>query len=117
MMKIMLMGLIGLLLNVSTCKKGQQDFPAKKIEELKSKPVYNPPASVWQWDYEGVTYYYVTADCCDQYSELYDSEGTLICHPDGGYTGKGDGKCPFDISSSDTVNLKRTLIWRDDRKR
>jgi len=114
-MKLILIVLMGLLLNVQTCEKAQKGFPAKKIAELKSKDVYNPPASVWQWDYEGKTYYYVTSDCCDQFNELYDVDGNLICHPDGGYTGKGDGKCPINVFSSDTLNLKRRLIWKDER--
>jgi|SRR5690606_3977041 len=116
MIKIMMAVTLGILLNVQTCDK-KNDFVAQKMKELKSKPVYNPPASIWQWEYKDSTYYYVTADCCDRFNELYNTNGDLICHPDGGYTGRGDGKCPFDIFSADTVNLKRTLVWKDDRKK
>jgi len=116
-MKTILIFLATILLNVNTCDKAPTSFVASKISELKSKDIYNPPASIWEWKYNGAIYYYVTADCCDQFNELYNEDGNLICHPDGGYTGKGDGKCPMNAFSSDTVNLKRTLIWKDDRKK
>jgi len=34
-----------------------------------------------------------------------------MCAPDGGITGKGDENCP-EFSSE----IKKTLIWEDDRK-
>lgn len=116
MFKIIAIFLGATLLNIQTCDKEQKDFIVSKIKELESKPVYNPPASIEEWDYKGVIYYYVTADCCDRFNELYNVQGELVCHPDGGFTGQGDGKCPFDLNSSDTLNLKRKLIWKDDRK-
>lgn len=38
-------------------------------------------------------HYGTMEDCCDLKSDLYDANGNLICHPDGGYAGTGDGKC------------------------
>lgn len=82
-----------------------------KIEILKNKPVQNPPAQVWKWQNDSKTFYYVTSDCCDQYNYLFNDSCEIICAPDGGFTGKGDQKCPeFDS------NPQKTLIWKDERK-
>lgn len=82
----------------------------KKIIEIQNNPIQNPPAKVQKWEVNGAIYYYITSNCCDQYNYLYDEGCTIICAPDGGITGFGDGKC-FDFS-----NLKKTLIWEDNRK-
>ncbi len=58
-----------------------------KIKDLKSKPKFNPPASVTQYSYNSQIVYYITANCCDQYNQLFDSNCNLICSPDGGITG------------------------------
>lgn len=120
MIKYIFIILFGVLLNAESCKTTgiepvSSDFLEKKIAELEAKPVYNPPASIWKWVYQDSTYFYVTADCCDQFNELYTAGGELLCHPDGGFTGRGDGKCPVDFSSLDSAQLTKTLIWRDDR--
>ena len=83
----------------------------EKINVIKAAKVSNPPRSVWQFQYNGQTVYYVPPYCCDIYSELYDSQCNLICSPDGGLTGKGDGKCS-DFSDKKT---NEKLIWKDDR--
>lgn len=122
MLKYIVVIAFGILLNAEACKKMSvdsisADFVKNKITELESKPVYNPPASIWKWEYQDSTYFYVTADCCDQFNELYNTSGQLICHPDGGFTGRGDGKCQVDFSSLDSTQLKKTLVWRDNRKK
>ena len=55
--------------------------------------------------------YYVPPQCCDQFSTLYDADGAVICAPDGGITGRGDGKCP-DFFQSRT---NEKLFWEDSR--
>jgi hypothetical protein len=90
-------------LNVPSCVQ-------TKIELIQSLPVDNPPKEVWKWQVDGNTYYYFSAACCDQYSELYDTNCNLVCHPDGGLTGAGDGNCP-NFSGS----IIKTLIWKDPR--
>jgi hypothetical protein len=82
-----------------------------KILEIKKSDIQNSPAAVWKWDVDGETYYYITSDCCDQYNYLYYENCEIVCAPDGGFTGNGDGNCP--TFSSDIV---KTLIWEDDRK-
>lgn len=82
-----------------------------KIKDIQSDKVWNPPAQVWKWEVDNTVYYYITSDCCDQYNILYDITCTIVCAPDGGFTGMGDGKCPqFE------GNVVKTLVWQDDRK-
>ena len=84
----------------------------QKIEEYKKQPVTNPPMSIYQYTYNGKTVYFVSAPCCDRYSILYDSECTIICHPSGGITGAGDGKCNDFFEKRTDEKLR----WKDDRK-
>ena len=49
--------------------------------------------AVFQGLYLGKTAYYVRSRCCDNYNDLYNQSGDIICSPDGGITGNGDGKC------------------------
>jgi hypothetical protein len=80
------------------------------IEEHASEPVANPPVQIIRQEYESGVFYYVPPRCCDIWSDLYDAEGTLVCHPDGGLTGDGDGNCP---ALGDP--LRAEVVWRDSR--
>jgi len=82
-----------------------------KIENLKEIPAQNPRAEVWQWKVDGKTYYYITSDCCDQFNYLYDNQCNVVCAPDGGITGAGDGACP-----KFTGTIEYTLVWKDPRE-
>jgi hypothetical protein len=81
------------------------------IAALEAAPKKDPPATVWRYSYKGDLVFYVPPSCCDVPSELYDTAGTLLCAPDGGFTGKGDGRCP-DFFATRT-NGKR--LWSDPR--
>jgi len=81
------------------------------IRRMEREPVTNPPAYVERSDYAGATVYYVPPHCCDVAGSLYDESGTLICGPDGGLSGKGDGRCP-DFASA---RRNEKIIWRDSR--
>jgi len=83
------------------------------IVQFQNEPVGNPPQSIWQYFYNGRTVYYIPAQCCDQPSTLYDANGNILCAPDGGYSGKGDGKCPDFF----TNRRDEKLIWQDKRTR
>ena len=63
------------------------------------------------YSYQGRTVYYIPPVCCDQLGQLYDQNCNLICNPDGGITGAGDGKCQ-DFFSSRTNGI---LLWEDKR--
>lgn len=81
------------------------------IDTMEEEPAANPPASITRYEYEGETVYYVPQRCCDIPSVLYDSKCEVICSPDGGLSGDGDGRCPdfFDEATD------KTVIWEDDR--
>ncbi len=83
----------------------------QKIDQLESEAVRNPPASIWQYEYNGQTVYYEPSYCCDFYSTLYDSKCNIICHPDGGIAGGGDGKCTDFFAT----RKNEKLIWQDNR--
>jgi hypothetical protein len=85
----------------------------KLIVQYQLRPVGNPPQSIWQYEFQGKTVYYIPPQCCDMYGYLYDAEGTYICAPDGGFDGKGDGQCPNFFSE----RMGERLVWKDLRDR
>ena len=82
-----------------------------RIAEVLAERKRNPITRILRYDYRGQTVYYISAPCCDQYSQVYDTKGTLVCQPDGGLTGKGDGQCP-DFEKNKT---NEKLVWQDPR--
>jgi hypothetical protein len=85
----------------------------KLIAEFQLQPVGNPPQSIWQYEFEGKTVYYIPAQCCDMFASLYDAEGTYICAPNGGIDGRGDGRCP----NFHSERRNERLVWKDFRAR
>lgn len=83
----------------------------KMIAEFAKAKVENPPRKIYSYNYQGKTVYYVTPPCCDFYSDLYDSNCNLIGHPDGGFTGKGDGK----MTDFHSTKSGEKLVWEDKR--
>jgi len=82
------------------------------IRQFESEPVANPPAFVARYDYKGQDVYFVPQRCCDIMSVLYRADGAVMCHPDGGITGKGDGLCgDFSVE-----RRNERIIWRDSRR-
>ena len=81
------------------------------IAQIASEPVTNPPSSIIRYRYRGVTVYYRPARCCDIFADLYDERGTVICHPDGGITGGGDGRC----ADFATARSEEEVVWEDPR--
>ena len=107
--------LTGIILITTACEKLNlaEDVPScveKKIREIKKEDLRNPPAQVWKWAVDGKNYYYFNSDCCDQFNYLYDENCNVVCAPDGGFTGHGDGNCPEFIGQ-----IVRTLVWEDKR--
>ncbi len=85
----------------------------QKIEDIKKQRVWNPPAQINLYEYEGRKVYEISADCCDQFTTLVDENCTYICAPSGGFTGKGDRKC---IDFYDKAR-HLSLVWQDERSR
>lgn len=84
----------------------------EKIEALKEEAVRNPPAYIARYQFKGRTVYYIPPAAGDQMSKLYGADCELICRPDGGFTGRGDGECPEFVEE----RKEEEIIWRDDRK-
>lgn len=96
-------------------KKKVQPLPVtiqQLIKQYSTEEKTNPPRTIYSYTYNGQTVYYVTAPCCDFFTDLYDSKGQLIAHPSGGFTGRGDGKFP------DFEEKKKNgkVVWTDKRK-
>ena len=81
----------------------------KLIRQFKQEEKKNPPRAVYSYTYNGKLVFYVPAICCDFFSDLYDDKCNLIAHPDGGFTGRGDGKAPDFIQA----RTGEKLIWKD----
>ncbi len=85
---------------------------AALIDKFKSEETTNPPRKIYSYLYAGKKVYYVSAVCCDNFSDLYNDSCRLIAHPDGGFTGRGDGK----IIDFETAKNEK-LLWADSRKK
>ncbi|MCH8903353.1 MAG: hypothetical protein IIA45_05510 [Bacteroidetes bacterium] len=82
------------------------------IRDILKEEVRDPPSELWKWEHYGETSFYVLPYCCDEYSALYTEDCFLICAPDGGLYGIGDGACPYNYNQ---MAIVRTLIWADKR--
>ncbi len=82
------------------------------IQKMKTEGITNPPSKIYSYRFNNKTVYYVPPVCCDNFSDLYDDSCKIIAHPDGGFTGRGDGKIPN--FKNEKTNEK--LIWEDKRK-
>jgi len=88
------------------------EFLQRLTAEIEAGPAADSPGSISSFRYRGQTVYYVPAfPCCDQLSILYDADGALLCSPDGGITGRGDGRCPDFFAT----RSEETRVWRDAR--
>ena len=114
-MKIQFVSIIAAVLLISGCKKIalKEDVPAcieKKIKDISNEEVRNSPAEVWKWEANGDVFYYFTSNCCDEFNYIYDGNCNVICAPDGGISGNGDGNCP-DLE----IEALKSLVWKDKR--
>ena len=116
MKNIIIISILSLILasacNQSTAPDENPEWVKDLIKKFESEPVGNPPQSIWQYIYKGGIVYYIPAQCCDQPSTLYDMFGNVICAPDGGYFGRGDGRCRDFFRE----RKNEKLIWQDSRK-
>ena len=78
-----------------------------KIDSFKTLQPEAMPERVKQYLYKGNKVYYVAMHCCDFYNEVYDDKCKLMGAPDGGFTGRGDGKLPGFFNEA--TNEK--LVW------
>lgn len=107
-------GLLLFALIIASCKKDDMDKALsacidEQIMKIENNEIENPPRIIWEWKVDGKTYYYYTAECCDQFNYLFDNNCNMICAPDGGIAGTGHGECPEFIGE-----VEETLIWEKD---
>jgi hypothetical protein len=114
-MKARFMAIIIMLIILAGCSQstqtGNPGWVDQLIKKIESAPVGNPPLSVWRYEYNGQVVYFVPAHCCDIPSVVYDLDGNILCSPDGGIKGGGDGRCD-DFFSQRT---NEQLVWKDPR--
>jgi hypothetical protein len=113
MTKLLGLSAATMLLGACCCTTPEDERPAwllRLIEEQMAGPVANPPAYIARQEYASGVYYFLPSRCCDIWSELYGADGALVCHPDGGITGSGDGNCP---ALGDVI--REEIVWRDPR--
>lgn len=110
-MIIISLSLTGLL--AFSCNKQYTDYSCinNKIQRIRSQAKWNPPAQVNEYLYQGKHVFLFSADCCDQFEELYDEDCNRICAPSGGISGAGDGKCTDFRTQAQHIRL----VWKDER--
>jgi hypothetical protein len=72
------------------------------IRQSEEQPAANPLGFIAGYDYKGQTVYFVPQRCCDIMSILYRADGSVACHPDGGFTGTGDGSVLISLLNGGT---------------
>lgn len=96
-----------------TLKSTEADMAAlpkcikNKIDSFKLKEIHDRPQKVIEYSYKGKKVYYVTMPCCDFFNEVYDENCNYLGAPDGGFTGRGDGKLP-DFAK---IATNEKIIW------
>lgn len=84
--------------------------PAWLIERIRgyeAASTREAPSQIWRLRHGGRRAYFVLSPCCDQYDPLWDEKGREICNPSGGFTGRGDGRCPRPVD----VGTHVELVW------
>ncbi|WP_246113215.1 DUF6970 domain-containing protein [Segetibacter aerophilus] len=84
-----------------------------KIDSIKKDPVWNPPAEIYEYEYQGKKVYAISSNCCDFFNTVVDANCTYVCAPSGGFTGRGDGKCANFFKEAKQLRL----VWKDERTR
>jgi uncharacterized protein DUF6970 len=105
---------VSLVAVVGCYQTAREDWPPfvdQLVAQFEENPKKNPPGSIWRYNYNGRVVFYVPPSCCDVPGELYDGYGNLICAPDGGITGDGNGKCPDFFK----VRTEEKRVWTDRR--
>ena len=113
---VSLLMITGILTFVQKCDddalpQGTPDCVRDRISEIAREDVWNPPAKIYRYTYNGHKVYFIPQRCCDIPSVLLDENCNSICAPDGGISGRGDGGCAdfFDARKDEK------LVWEDPR--
>ena len=79
-----------------------------EIRRLSSEADPNVPVVVTRSQYRGETVYYTSPGVPDGLGVLFDAEGNVLCHPDGGLDGRGNGMCADFFAA----RVNDTILWR-----
>ncbi len=79
------------------------------IKSMAAEP-NGSPQSVSSYTYKDQTVYYFVSPCCDKYNVVYDTNCNILGYPDGGITGKGDGK----MINFKSESSNKKIIWLQD---
>ena len=101
-----------LVLGTTSCHKDDKEIElskciTKKINKMKKRKDHVHSA-VWRWQADGKIYYYLSGEDggYDRFNLLYDDNCNVVCAPDGGLSGRGDGNCPCFVNG-----VQKELIW------
>jgi hypothetical protein len=93
--------------------KSRPEWVNALITKYESEAIANPQREIFHYKFDGKIVYYMPPICCDIPSQLFSEDGKLMCYPDGGFTGRGDGRCP----TFHKLKREEQLIWKDGRDR
>lgn len=82
------------------------DCIIEKISNIRSE-YPDSKAYAWELTFNSKYVYYISPRFEDDLGSVYDQYCNLLCHPDGGISGNGDGSCP---DFFDQAKFVRT-IW------
>ena len=82
------------------------------INEGNKETPPNAPLQVDEYLYNNKKVFLFTAPCCDQFDMLYDDSCKAICAPSGGFSGRGDGKCPDFSKTARYIKI----VWKSAAK-
>ena len=125
LLKLPALGLLAILISASCQQNSTKTTTEKTVMNQDKNPEWlqrkitafeqdkpaNPPVKIYRYLYHFQEVYYITGRSGDIPSEVYTLQGQQLCQPDGGITGRGDGKCP-DFFESRT---DEKLVWEDNR--
>lgn len=90
---------------------GQPALPpciAEQINAAEADPAHAKISRVERYQYKGQTVYYIVrAQCYDCMNTVYNEQCVPVCSPDGGFSGRGDGRCK-DFA---TESSAKTQVW------
>jgi hypothetical protein len=93
--------LVATALSACATSREQPAGEAPSLAEVFELALASRPETLIRHLISDRVYYYALSGCCDQLNPVFDAEGKYVCAPDGGFTGRGDGRCPAALARID----------------
>ena len=91
---------------------GEEEKPDWLVKMIKGYETSGRgPQNICSYKYQEKRVYFVPSSGGDQFSTVYDSDGNVLGHPTGGFTGRGDGKMGDFLKTA----TERTVVWEKPR--